>query len=139
MSHVPHRVSDQPRSRTGLLSIDCLANPRSQHPVIPEYALAKHITHVALAFMNSALFNEESPRQWPLFTTIPEIRPKFHPLTKFVVAIGGWGDTAGFDVAARDEQSRARWARNVARMVEDMEADGVDVDWEYPGYALLRV
>ena len=74
--------------------------------------------------MKSDVFNEESPREWPLFTTVSETRPKFHPGTKVVVSIGGWGDTAGFDVAARDEASRARWAGNVARMVGDMVADG---------------
>lgn len=84
--------------------------------------------------MNSAVFNEDTPHEWSLSTTIPELRPKFEPGTKFVIAIGGWGDTSGFDAAARDEQSRAKWSRNVARMVEDMGADGVDVDWEYPGY-----
>lgn len=88
--------------------------------------------------MGSAVFNEEAPKKWTLFTTIPELRPQFHPGTKFLVAIGGWGDTAGFDAAARDGATRALWARNVARMLEDMGADGVDVDWEYPGYAPAR-
>ncbi|KAL2108473.1 hypothetical protein VUR80DRAFT_3750 [Thermomyces stellatus] len=86
--------------------------------------------------MNSAVFNEEAPQGWPLFTTIPELRSKFQPGTKFIVAIGGWGDTEGFDAAARDEETRARWSRNVAKMVHDLGADGVDVDWEYPGYVV---
>ncbi|SPO06161.1 related to extracellular chitinase [Cephalotrichum gorgonifer] len=117
----------------GTQPLRCLMYLTGQHVVIPDYALTRHITHVALAFMNSGVFNEEPPQEWSLFTTIPSIRPKFHPGTKFLVAIGGWGDTAGFDVAAESEDSRVRWARNVAQMVEDMEADGVDVDWEYPG------
>lgn len=95
-----------------------------QHPIVPEYALTRHITHVALAFMKSDVFNAEAPTEWPLFTTISETRPKFYPGTKIVVSIGGWGDTAGFDVAARDKASRGRWVENVARMVEDMGADG---------------
>lgn len=41
-----------------------------------------------------------------------------------MVAIGGWGDTSGFDTAARTGESRARFARNVADMVHDTGADG---------------
>ena len=41
-----------------------------------------------------------------------------------MVAIGGWGDIAGFEIAAKDEGSRRRFARNVRRMVEETGADG---------------
>ncbi|KAI0506681.1 glycoside hydrolase family 18 protein [Xylaria bambusicola] len=106
-----------------------------QHPVIPEdVSLRSPITHVALAFMNSNTFNrEEENSSWPIFMSVEEARAKFEPGTKIMVAIGGWGDTAGFDTAARTEESRARFARNVASMVRDTGADGVDIDWEYPG------
>ncbi|KAI1272342.1 glycoside hydrolase family 18 protein [Xylaria sp. FL0933] len=106
-----------------------------QHPVIPEDAsLRAPITHVALAFMNSDTFNrEENSPSWPIFMSVEEARSKFEPGTKIMVAIGGWGDTSGFDTAARTEESRARFARNVASMVRDTGADGVDIDWEYPG------
>ncbi len=35
-----------------------------------------------------------------------------------MIAIGGWGDTAGFSEAAATEESRSRFARNVKKMVE---------------------
>ncbi|KAI1810144.1 glycoside hydrolase family 18 protein [Poronia punctata] len=107
-----------------------------QHPVIPEdTALIRPITHVALAFMNSNIFNEEEHdgSEWPLFMSVADARSGFQHGTKVMVAIGGWGDTAGFDTAARTEKSRSTFARNVAKMVRDTGADGVDVDWEYPG------
>lgn len=52
-----------------------------------------------------------------------------------MVAIGGWGDSGGFEEAAGSEEGRERWARSVGRMVEVTGADGVDIDWEYPGYS----
>ncbi|KAI1324674.1 glycoside hydrolase family 18 protein [Xylariaceae sp. FL0255] len=106
-----------------------------QHPVIPELSLSEPITHVALAFMSSHIFNrqDDSGTSWPLFMTVDEARSQFKPETKIMVAIGGWGDTAGFDQAARTEESRARFARNVKAMVKHTGADGVDIDWEYPG------
>ena len=50
-----------------------------------------------------------------------------------MVAIGGWGDSLGFEEAARDDASRKRWASRVAEMIDATGADGVDIDWEYPG------
>ncbi|KAI0466243.1 glycoside hydrolase family 18 protein [Xylaria cf. heliscus] len=106
-----------------------------QHPVVPHDAsLRTPITHVALAFMNSNTFNQEDRNpSWPIFISVDEARSKFDHGTKIMVAIGGWGDTSGFDTAARTKESRARFARNIADMVRDTGADGVDIDWEYPG------
>ncbi|KAI1424932.1 glycoside hydrolase family 18 protein [Xylaria sp. FL1777] len=106
-----------------------------QHPLVPQDAsLRAPITHVALAFMNSNTFNrKEHSSSWSIFMSVEDARSKFEPGTKIMVAIGGWGDTSGFDTAARTEESRARFARNVASMVRDTGADGVDIDWEYPG------
>ncbi|KAI0415946.1 glycoside hydrolase family 18 protein [Xylaria grammica] len=106
-----------------------------QHPIIPDdVSLRAPITHVALAFMNSNTFNGDGYNSdWPIFMSVEQARSRFEPGTKIMVAIGGWGDTGGFDTAARTEESRARFAHNVAAMVRDTGADGVDIDWEYPG------
>lgn len=100
---------------------------------MPEPALVAGVTHVALAFMRSDIFNDVGRIEWPLFTTIDEVRPKFAEGTVIQVAIGGWGDTAGFDKAARTEEGRKLFAENVKAMLDATGADGVDVDWEYPG------
>ncbi|KAM0333950.1 hypothetical protein ACHAQA_000967 [Verticillium albo-atrum] len=106
----------------------------SQHDVVPHKDLLTEVTHVALAFMRSEVFNaDDVPTEWPLFTTVEKARSQFIAGTKIMVAIGGWGDTAGFEQAAADEQSRKKWARNVAAMSKATGADGVDIDWEYPG------
>jgi GH18 family chitinase len=96
----------------------------SQHPIIPKPELVSDVTHVALAFMRSETFNEPSPSSWPLFTRVEEVRGKFAKGTKIMVAIGGWGDTEGFSKAAKTEESRILFAKNVARMLEEMDADG---------------
>ena len=103
---------------------------------------------MALAFMSSALFNEAGQSSWPLFTTIDHARSQFSPGTAIMVAIGGWGDQEGFDVAASTDCSRKLFAHNVKTMVDATGADGklrtqliilkltvagVDIDWEYPG------
>jgi GH18 family chitinase len=88
---------------------------------------------VSLAFLNSNLFTQQGVSYWPLFMTVPDVRTRFMPGTKVLVSIGGWGDTAGFSLGARTPESRALFAQNIARMIEATGADGVDVDWEFPG------
>lgn len=84
--------------------------------------------------MRSDVFNvDETPDEFPLFTTVEQVRLQFAPSTKVTVAIGGWGDNDGWEVAARNRSSRKRWAGQVAAMVDVVGADGVDIDWEYPG------
>ncbi|OAA82319.1 chitinase 18-4 [Akanthomyces lecanii RCEF 1005] len=84
--------------------------------------------------MRSETFNlDPPPADYPLFTSVEEVRQYFQSTTKILVAIGGWGNSVGFEEAAQDAPSRRRWARNVKRMVETTRADGIDIDWEYPG------
>jgi GH18 family chitinase len=75
--------------------------------------------------MPSSVFIQESPTDFPLWTTVSEVRAKFKEGTKVMVAIGGWGDTGGFEEAARTERGRRRFAGNVGRMVERTGADGM--------------
>ncbi|KAG6368349.1 hypothetical protein INS49_002554 [Diaporthe citri] len=111
----------------------CLMYLTGQHDVIPsDESLVNPITHVALAFMRSGLFLDSNRSEWPSDRSVDSARQAFATGTKILVAIGGWGDT-DFSIAARDETSRKSFAGNVARMVEATGADGVDIDWEYPG------
>lgn len=83
------------------------------------------VTHVALAFMRSSIFNSpDVVSEWPLFTTVEAVRPRFANGTAIMVAIGGWGDTQGFSEAAKTESGRKLFARNVKAMVERTGADG---------------
>ena len=100
---------------------------------MPEVHLLSSVTHVGLAFVSSQALVGEPPAEWPLFEGIDSIRAKFAPGTKILIAVGGWGDDNDFPIAARSEESRKQFASNVAKMLRDTGADGVDIDWEYPG------
>ncbi|TDZ34553.1 Endochitinase 42 [Colletotrichum spinosum] len=113
-------------------NLRCVMYLTGQHPNVPSMDYVSHITHVELAFMNSDTFNKDTS-EWGLFTTVEKARTQFRPGTKIMVAIGGWSDTKGFDTAARSPESREKWAKNVAAMVNATGADGIDMDWEYPG------
>jgi hypothetical protein len=108
--------------------------------VIPSRDIAAPITHVILAFLRSEVFHADAPLPtdpdgYPLFMTVDAVRTHFEPDTHVMVAIGGWGDSEGFEAAAKDTASRKKWAGQVKHMVDVTGADGVDIDWEYPGYA----
>ncbi|KAL2068090.1 hypothetical protein VTL71DRAFT_16188 [Oculimacula yallundae] len=110
----------------------CIMYLTGQHNNVPDLDLVSEVTHVAIAFMQSSIFNRQIPTEWPLFTTVEGVRSKFADGTSIMVAVGGWGDT-GFPKAAESESSRKLFARNVKAMVDFTGADGVDIDWEYPG------
>ncbi|KAI5241077.1 glycoside hydrolase family 18 protein [Aureobasidium subglaciale] len=108
-----------------------------QHPVFPPVNQLADVTHVALAFMKSSTFTGKRPSTWPLFTSIKSVRDKFpenrKAAVKILIAIGGWGDTNGFSAAAASQMGRRAFAENVKAMLDSTGADGIDLDWEYPG------
>ena len=55
------------------------------------------------------------------------------PGLKVVIAVGGWG-AGGFSEAASTTAGRQRFADSAARLLPAHDADGIDVDWEYPGH-----
>lgn len=78
-----------------------------------------------MSFAASKLFNSDSPAAYKPFESPETMRKRFSPETKLMVAIGGWGDTAGFSEGAKDEASRTRYAKNVASMLDAQGFDGV--------------
>ncbi|KAK5993005.1 Endochitinase 42-like protein [Cladobotryum mycophilum] len=116
-------------------AVRCIMYLTGQHDVVPTTKdLVNDITHVILAFMRSDVFNvDKTPAEFPLFTTVDKVRSQVQFGTKIMVAIGGWGDSKGFEEAAATDASRRRWAAQVKAMVNMTGADGVDIDWEYPG------
>ncbi|KAL7550345.1 hypothetical protein ACHAWF_013592 [Thalassiosira exigua] len=49
-------------------------------------------------------------------------------------SLGGWSLSDPFPAMAADEDARSNFAEECARLVEEYDFDGVDLDWEYPGY-----
>ena len=54
------------------------------------------------------------------------------PALQVVIAVGGWG-AGGFSEAAATAAGREAFANSAAQLVKAHGADGIDVDWEYPG------
>jgi chitinase len=54
-----------------------------------------------------------------------------HAALKVAISVGGWG-AGGFSEAASSEAGRQAFADSAAQLVAARDADGLDVDWEYP-------
>ncbi|KAL3470945.1 glycoside hydrolase superfamily [Aspergillus californicus] len=103
------------------------------HTDLPGRDRTQGVTHAIMGFAASTLFNSPSPQPYLPFKPVSDIRNRFSSDTKVLLAIGGWGDTAGFSQGAKDAASREQFAKNVAAVLETHKFDGVDIDWEYPG------
>jgi len=50
-------------------------------------------------------------------------------------SIGGWTLSNAFPAMAKDPTARKAFASNCVKLIETYDFDGIDIDWEYPGYA----
>jgi len=58
---------------------------------------------------------------------------KINPKLKVDVSVGGW-TAGGFSEAASTAAGRQQFADSAAKLLSTQHADGLDVDWEYPGH-----
>ncbi|TQV93468.1 chitinase 18-11 [Cordyceps javanica] len=100
---------------------------------LPPKDVTAGVNYVIVAFAEAKGFNTADGTNYKPFMPTEEVRALFDEGTKVCMAIGGWGDTDGFGVAAASEDSRRRFAENVNKTASSLGYDCVDVDWEYPG------
>jgi chitinase len=63
---------------------------------------------------------------------------KTNPQLKVIVSIGGWM-ADGFSDAALTDASRALFADSAVELLREFSADGIDIDWEYPGQGVAGI
>jgi chitinase len=54
--------------------------------------------------------------------------------TKVILSIGGWETSSNFPAVAADPAKRAKFATECVRHIKHYGFDGIDIDWEFPGY-----
>jgi chitinase len=57
---------------------------------------------------------------------------------KVMISIGGWTLSEHFSGIAASAEKRRRFARDCNAMIRLFNVDGIDMDWEYPGYAAQK-
>ncbi len=95
------------------------------HTALPSPANTKGITHVITAFASTTVFTTSPPGWYAPFIDVATLRTYFDPGTKVCMAIGGWGDTAGFSVGQKTDASRKSYAKSVATTLDQLGYDCV--------------
>ena len=55
-----------------------------------------------------------------------------YPNLKVLVSLGGWGGCKTCSDVFNTKEGRVDFAKSTARIIEEYNADGIDLDWEYP-------
>lgn len=99
---------------------------------IPAASVA-HIDTLIFAFAGlvdgRVVLDAESAKRLYRLTQLKTAQPHL----KVVVSVGGWG-VDGFSAAASTATGRRRFADSATQLLLAHDADGLDVDWEYPGH-----
>jgi chitinase len=101
---------------------------------------AAKLTHVNFAFAKidasgRAVF--EDPAYGPAVASLVALKER-HPHLRVIISVGGWG-ADGFSDAALTDRTRSVFAESVVELLRRHSADGVDLDWEYPGQGVAGI
>ena len=92
----------------------------------------RYMTHVNYAFGHvTSSFDGVRIDGENRFRQMVALKEK-NPALKVLLSVGGWG-SGGFSEMASTAARREAFARSCKKMLDDYGADGVDIDWEYPG------
>ena len=53
---------------------------------------------------------------------------------QLIICFGGNGRSSGFSKMTRDDETRNIFVKKVKKLLKKFKLDGVDYNWEYPGY-----
>lgn len=138
--HSP-RLADDPHFQTLLLNaIHWAAGKKEARRVVASYVTSwtevmpnpAYLTHINYAFGHvSEHFDAVRIDNEARLKQIVALKES-HPGLKVLLSIGGWG-SGRFSEMAADEALRASFSKDCARLCRNLNLDGIDIDWEYPG------
>ena len=142
------------RSSLLLASLACLASYLAVAAESPEFRViayvagwspppvihAEKLTHINFAFARIAADGKvafEDPRFAQVLETLVALKQQ-NPRLKVLISIGGW-EADGFSDAALTDASRIAFAPSAIELMRGHRADGIDLDWEYPGQGVAGI
>lgn len=107
---------------------------------VPAVIHPERLTHINFAFAHidgsgKAVF--EHPAAGQALLQLRALK-KANPRLKLIISVGGW-QAEGFSDAALTDSSRRTFALSAVKLLRDYAADGIDLDWEYPGQGVAGI
>ncbi|MEL6719658.1 MAG: glycoside hydrolase family 18 protein [Bacteroidota bacterium] len=92
------------------------------------------ITHVIYSFchLNGQKLAVDNKKDSLTIRNLVELK-KEHPQLKVLLSLGGWGGCKTCSPVFAEEEGRQIFSQSVKDLMETYNADGIDLDWEYPG------
>lgn len=70
---------------------------------------------------------------WGNFKQLSDLKKKY-PHFKTLISVGGWTLSDTFSAMAENPTARINFAKSAVQFCKQYDFDGIDVDWEYPGF-----
>lgn len=107
---------------------------------LPPVIHAEKLTHINFAF---ARIDADGRIAFPFPNLAPALQSvvalkKQNPQLRIIVSVGGW-TADGFSDAALTDASRDTFAKSAVDLLRESGADGIDLDWEYPGQGVAGI
>src|SRR5574343_1579809 len=91
------------------------------------------LSHIIYSFLHlkgdSLHFGNEN--QKTILRGLTALKQK-HPQLRVLIALGGWGGCAPCSDVFSNQKGRSTFAQSVKQILTEFNADGIDIDWEYP-------
>jgi chitinase len=106
--------------------------------LIPVHTIqATKLTHIIYAFAD--VYKNKGHLNFPVsddrnLNALGELR-KINPSIKILISVGGFGWSKNFSDMALAAAGRKLFAESCVQLVKKYKLDGIDIDWEFPGYA----
>lgn len=97
---------------------------------------AEKLTHINYAFVNvrdSMAWLTNETTDTINFRHLVSLK-KINPGLRILISVGGWSWSENFSDAVLTPSSRKKFARSCVDILRKYDLDGVDIDWEYPGF-----
>ena len=107
---------------------------------MPAVIHPEKLTHINLAFAHidgSSRVVFDNPDLAPAMKSLLALKPQ-NPELKVIISVGGW-EADGFSDAALTGASREKFAESALTLIRQHHADGIDLDWEYPGQGVAGI
>jgi hypothetical protein len=99
--------------------------------------ICKHSTHLIFFSIEpgkdgNIIGLDRFPKDYVL---LPAIKASKEYGCKLLICFGGNGRSTHFSTVTRNKKLRNKFIKNVYKLIEKYNLDGVDYNWEYPGHS----